>query len=247
MEILTFGAGGRLKECERLISERLSYLRGRLILLPIPTSRDKKYISGSSSTIENICYLLREGDYLVGYNIPPVLCDFADKKGVKIYDGGLDEAFLSENAALTARGALGYILTHSRRDLAEVSVGIIGYGRIGQRLLRLLLLFGTKITVFTGRESVAIELGEMGVSACLVEKKPDFSQLDILINTAPARQIDEAVLPQNLEIIDLASGFVFEPSDRLTKLASVPDAMYPLTAGRLYAEAALSALFGDKK
>lgn len=247
MEILTFGVGGRIRECERILARRLSATPGRLILLPIPSSRDKKYITQSSYTIENICHVLEHGDYLVGYNLPAELLKFADQKKVKVYDGSLDEAFLGENAFLTAEGTLGYLLTHSKRDPSELSVGIIGYGRIGQRLLRLLLLFGSKITVFTGRKSVALELGEMGVSACLVGEKSDLSGLDILINTAPERQIDESDLPPELEIIDLASGNVFEPSDRLTKLASVPDAMYPLTAGRLYAEAAMDALFGDEK
>lgn len=246
MEIRTFGVGGRIRECERLLCESLRDLSGRLILLPIPTSRDNIYITGSSTETEEILPLIREGDAIVGYNIPAALRQRAEQVGAPLYDGALDEAFLCANADLTARGTLGYLLTHSESDLADLSVGVVGYGRIGIRLIRLLLLFDTRLTVYTTRQSVALELCEMGISATVIGEDSDFSGLDILINTAPARQIDESRLPTDLETIDLASGSIFEPSERLVKLASIPDIMYPKTAGRLYAEAAIRELRGEK-
>lgn len=246
MEIRTFGVGGRIRECERLLRESLRDRSGRLILLPIPTSRDNIYITGSSIETQEILQLIREGDALVGYNIPAALRERAERVGAPLYDGALDEDFLLANAALTARGTLGYLLTHSESDLADLSVGVVGYGRIGIGLIRLLLLFDTRLTVYTTRQSVALELCEMGISSSVIGADSDFSELDILINTAPARQIDESRLPPHLEIIDLASGSVFEPSERLVKLASIPDMMYPKTAGRLYAEAAIKGLWGEK-
>ena len=75
-------------------------------------------------------------------------------------------------------------------------------------------------------------------------KRWDFSGIDLLINTAPARQVDEDSLPPDLDIIDLASGSIFPPSAGLVKLPSIPEQMFPITAGRLYAEAALRALEG---
>ena len=244
MEIRTFGSGGRQSECARILGERLSSRRGRLILLPIPTARDKKYITGTSYAVEDILPLLEKGVFVVGYNIPSAITDRARQVGALVYDAGEDEDFLCDNAELTARGAVGYLLTHGGRDLAELNIGVVGYGRIGIRLIRLLLLFGANLTVYTGRREVALELCEMGISACVIGDAPDLSELDILINTAPARQIDEADLPEKTEIIDLASGRAFEPSGRLTKLASIPDQTYPLTAGRLYAEAAIRAMEG---
>ena len=245
MEIRTFGGGGRIRECERVLCERLSEKScGRLILLPIPTARDNKYITGTATATADLLPLFDSSVAVVGYNIPPEIAEGARRVGARVFDAGLDEEFLCDNAELTARGALGYILTHTERDLADMKLGVVGYGRIGVRLVRLLLLLGRNITVYTGRKRVAMELCEMGISACVIGEGCDFSGLDILINTAPARQIDERDLPDSTEIIDLASGSVFEPSGRLTKLASIPDSMYPKTAGRLYAEAALRALWG---
>lgn len=247
MEIRTFGGGERIRECERLLDRLLAERSGRLILLPIPTSRDNKYITGTQVSSTEILSLIEGECAVVGYNIPAPIRLAALERGALVYDGALDEGFLSDNAELTARGAVGYILTHGKRDISELSIGVVGYGRIGMRLIRLLLLFGAKVTLYTTRRSVAMDMGEVGVSAYLVGEGCDFSGLDLLINTAPARQIEESDLPDKTEIIDLASGSIFEPSDRLTKLASIPDTYYPISAGRLYAEAALCALRGEGK
>jgi hypothetical protein len=219
----------------------------KLIILPIPTTRDKKYVSDTSVTVGEISAMLDSGTAVAGYNIPAEITEAAKAVGARIYDASLDEDFLADNAELTARGAVGYILTNSKSDLADMSVGVVGYGRIGVRLVRWLLPFGARLTVYTNRPEVAMELCESGISACLMSGECDYSALDLLINTAPARQIDEGKLPDDLKIIDLASGSIFEPLPRLIKLASIPNAFYPETAGRLYAEGIIRAFGGDKK
>lgn len=231
-----------MTECARVLDGRLSKRCGRLVLLPIPTTRDNKYISGSDTSIDGVGRLLTSGTTLAGYSVPPMLCRAAEEVGCLVYDGALDEDFLIANAELTARGAVGYILTNSKKDLSDMRVGVVGYGRIGMRLTSWLLRFGSHITVYTNRPEVAAELWESGVSAELMLCGCDFSTLDLLINTAPARQIDEGRLPRELKIIDLASGNIFTPSDRLTKLPSIPELYYPITAGRLYADAILRSI-----
>ena len=243
MEIRTFGGGERLAECKRLLCDLLATCPGRLILLPIPTSRDKKYITGSSTAIDEIMAFIDGDSIVVGYEIPSTLLSFCDKNGILTYDLATDEDFLMANAILTAHGTVGYLITNYNRDLSDMRVGVVGYGRIGESLTRLLLLFGAEVVVYTTRGAVAMELCENSVSA-LTPDRWDFSALDILINTAPARQIDESRLPPDLDIIDLASGRIFEPSARLVKLPGIPEKMFPLTAGRLYAEAVKGRLEG---
>ena len=247
MEIRTFGVGGRISECERILKDLLVKRGdGRLILLPIPTTRDNKYINVTSFTIDDISALLNSNSLVAGYNSPSQILSSAKVAGAKVYDAGLDEEFLTENAELTARGTIGYILTHTDKDIGEMKIGVVGYGRIGIRLIRWLLLFGAEAVLYTTRESVALEVGEMGLSTRLIGRENDFSGLDILINTAPARQIDDSMLQNDTKIIDLASGRVFDDSPRLIKLSSIPDTFYPITAGRLYADAIIRGLWGDK-
>ena len=248
MEIRSFGVGERMRECERILSSCASgRAGGSLVLLPIPTSRDNIYITGTSVEISDILPLIESGGAMVGYNIPRLLTDEAKRVGAIVYDAALDEEFLVANAELTARGTVGYILTHYSRDLSDMSVGVVGYGRIGMRLVRWLLLFGADVTVYTRRQSLALELCENGISAVVVGENADISGLDLLINTAPEKQIDDRALSLQTDIIDLASGNIFEPSARLVKLASIPDSYYPKSAGRLYAEGAIKALGGGER
>lgn len=243
MEILIFGGGERQGECGRLLSESLATRSGRLLLLPIPTSRDNKFISGTEIPLSDITPMLCSATALVGYGIPDTVRDAALKNDVAIYDAALDENFLLKNAYLTAMGTLGYMLTHGGRDLYEMNVGVVGYGRIGVRLVRLLLQVGARVTLFTTRRSVAIELGEMGVAARLLPTA-DYSGIDLLVNTSPARLVNQHKIDPWVKIIDLASGGAVEPDGRVVRLPSVPEMYYPITAGRYYAEGALSALWG---
>lgn len=243
MEIITFGGGQRIAECERVLLSK-SDTCGRVVLLPIPTTRDNKYITGSSVQIDEVSAMVDSSTLVAGYNLPMKMLNAVSEMGGRALDLATDEDFLIKNAELTARGTIGYILTHSKYDLSAMSVGVVGYGRIGIRLVRWLLLFGAELTVYTTRHEVALELCEMGISASVIGEKSDFSRLNILINTAPARQIDENTLPPELEIIDLASGSIFQPSSRLIKLSSIPEAFYPLSAGRIYADAVLRAIGG---
>ena len=112
-----------------------------------------------------------------------------------------------------------------------MSVGVVGYGRIGMRLVRWLLPFGCDLTVYTNRHKVALELCESGVSAKLMSEISDLTHLDLLINTAPARQIDESLFHGDLTVIDLASGVSIPKSVPHTKLPSLPARLYHESAG----------------
>ena len=144
-----------------------------------------------------------------GYNIPDALGDMLAERGAHIYDAGLDEAFLVENAEVTARGALGRILCELPRDISEQKIALVGYGRIGQRLTRLLLFLGASVTVYTRREQTRLELAMSGVSAELLREECELSGFDMIINTAPARIMSEESarrLALDTRIFDLASG-----------------------------------------
>lgn len=239
MEILSFGGGRRMRECVRLLESVVGPLSGRLILLPIPTTRDNIYINGTDLTLGSVVPLLTGESTLVGYNIPRDLINNAEEVGAVVYDAGRDERFLMENAIISARGAIGYLLTNFTRDIADMKIGIIGYGRIGRALLRYLICLGSSPILYTRRQEVAVELGSSGVDCRVIGDGCDTGGLDLLINTSPTAGISIDDLDPMTKIIDLASGKPFPTSDRVTKLSSIPDAMYPLTAGRLYAEGIL--------
>ena len=245
MEIRLIGSGGRMRECVGVLKARLENRPGRLLLLPIPTTRDKIFITSTNTTTSAVAEMIDSETVVAGYSIPKDIVSRAGEMGAPLFDASLDERFLLDNAKISGEGALGYILTHSTKALRDMRVGIVGYGRIGHEMTRLCLLFGAEVIVYTARESVTLELGEMGIDARLIDGELDLTDIDILINTTPKRQIDEGAIPKDIDIIDLASGSIFEPSERLIKLSSIPDAFYPETAGRLYAGAILRFLEGE--
>ena len=102
--------------------------------------------------------------------------------------------------------------------------------------------------VYTTRSSVARELCENGVVAEKISESTDFLGCDLIFNTAPAHLLDENTLSALLEstkIVDLASGKIFPEKDGIVKLASIPEAFYPKTAGHLYAEAVEEYIVGE--
>ncbi len=251
MEILAFGDSGRGRECERRLRLRnAESLYKRLILLPIPTSRDGVHITKTDIKLDSLLPKIGEGVFVAGYNIPEPFATRLSELGAHVYDAGLDERFLCDNADLTARGAVGRILCDFDRDITELRIAIIGYGRIGSRMLRYLLFLGGHATVFTGRESLLRSLVCDGVDARLSANAEELSDFDLIINTAPAALIPESVcsgLGDDKKIIDLASGSFVPELPGVKKLSSVPDAMYPRTAGGLYAKYISEYLFNEEE
>ena len=256
MKIEKYAAERRSDEALRLLlqtqcEERVGDGVGRMILLPIPTTRDGVNINGTDLALSSIICEVGCGDLIVGYDIPLGIVEDIRSKGARVLDVSGDEAFLSENAEISAIGALGYILNTTPTVPSGLYVGVIGYGRIGSLLVRYLLFFGARVRVYTGRECVRRELSEYGVSTAPIDYKSasaDFSGLDIIINTAPQGlsslfPLGRVTPPKR--VIDLASGDSFMGVEGVERLPGIPGKMYPKSAGRAYYKAIISHLSGE--
>lgn len=247
MKIIKIGGGRRLGVCVRAVEE---WAKGgdapcdTLIILPIPTTRDGLTVNGTGATMNEISGLARGGVAIAGYGIPSSVRKRAEELGAMVYDASLDEDFLLENARITAHGALGRILTEAERDLSDLSIGVIGYGRIGSALSELLLFLGASVRIFSGSEEKIMALASLGADVRSLDDG-DFYGLDILVNTAPQRLISVAaekeLLGRGVRIIELASGKNFS-SDEVCVMSSIPDKMYPISSGRMYAKHIIKSL-----
>lgn len=240
MNLETYGTGERLFAAARLCS-RLPIKH--LVLLPVPTTKDNVYVTNSDILLPDTLCNVGVGSVFVGYGLPEEYKKEAERKGAAVLDLCFDEEYQKENAALTAQGALGYILSSTRRAPRDVAFGIVGYGRIGSRLAELLLFLGARVKIYTSKPRVARSLGECGVeSECVPRErgKYDFSGIEILINTAPKDMKDSfegGKTPDGMRVIELASGKNFEGVDGVEYLPSLPEKMYPESAGAAYARA----------
>ena len=246
MKIENYGVGDRCTEAMRHLMEweHAGGVPGgveRVIILPIPTSRDGTHLTGSDRLLCEVLSGVGCGDIVVGYSIPEGDTEYIRSRGAGVCDVAEDEEFTLENAELTAIGTLGYLLTESAHAPSSMRVGIIGYGRIGASLCRLLLFLGAKIRVYTSKEVTRVELGGLGVESHGINYEcpelEDLSSVDVLINTAP-RSLSTAFkggrIPRGVRVIELASGNNFEGVEGVVRLASIPERYYPKSAGRAY-------------
>ena len=241
MSIETYGVGKRME----LVARSLSFVDCKhLVVLPIPTTKDRKHITNTDilldETLVNVC----EDSKIIGYGLPEEYRARAEALGAVVFDVADDEEFLERNSYITAIGALGYILSTTDKEPSELCVGIFGYGRIGAALARMLLFFGAKLIVYTSKILSRIELGTYGIDSVSVKtsSKDDCSLegLDIFINTAPT-DMTEVVggekIPYGIRVIELASGNNFKGIDGVESLPGIPEKMYPESAAKAYLEA----------
>lgn len=232
MKIQRYGEDERGAAAAAVLEGKLAGRMGTLHLFPIPSPYDATDAGGAP------------GDYAAGYAFSPACERALAARGVAVLDVSRDPQFSEENARLTALGTLGTLLTTQKTDPADLSVGIVGYGRIGRELLRLLLFLGARCRVYTASPDKRRELGSFGIESedsAPAGRGGRFSDLDLLINTAPARLIlpEEGEALSSVRVIELASGDNLPPTVRCERLSSVPAVCFPKSAGAVYATAIL--------
>ena len=240
MKIHSYEDSIRARACVSLIRNCEDFGKyEEIIILPIPTSRDGVTVTGSGERLSDVLGGAGENTLVVAYELPSEVREELTGRSVGVLDIGYDEEFLRANGELTAEAVLGVLLTTEHRAPRDLSVGVVGYGRIGRRITGLLLYLGADVRVYTSRDGVRLELCEYGVASRMSLSDADLTGLDILINTAPARIFDlgdGGRLP-GLRIIDLASGDNFGDGVKVEKYPSIPAKMFPYSAGRIWHEA----------
>ncbi len=241
MNIETYGTGERMNYVAALARDVAA---DHLVLLPVPTTKDKKHITNTDITLWQTLMGIGEGSAVFGYGLPEEFKNGAQMLGARVFDLAKNEEFLKENAKITSLGAVGYLLTTSKDTLENKRIGVVGYGRIGSELVRLLLFLGADLRVYTSKLLTRIDLGECGVDTVSVSEWEggvcDFSGLDILINTAPKdmkESFPNGKKADSMRIIELASGENFEGVEGVERLPALPDKMYPKSAAEAYISA----------
>ncbi len=245
MRITAFSDDKRsLSAKEYLDMELRDLAAGNMMLLPIPTTRDKTHVTGSEIALLSVASELKRGDIAVGYGLPEEFTLACLVRGASAVDLALDEEYQREGAYLTAIGCIGYILSEYSVAPSELAVGVIGYGRIGKSLCELLSRLGAGITLYTSAPSKAVGLNaKLYSELCYVKDM----KLDILINTAPARLIPDSALipPYRAELIELASGENIPAGASVTRLMQLPVRAFPESAGRAVGRAVVRALISN--
>lgn len=122
------------------------------------------------------------------------------------FDMSSDEAFLSVNSRLTAEGALVVLLEHSMLSLNDLNALVIGFGRTGAALSRILKDVGVK-SLTVASEGAKRPAGAFADKVIDLNEF-DFSPYDAVFNTVPKKIIDDKevlTMKEGTVYIDLAS------------------------------------------
>lgn len=145
--------------------------------------------------------------------------------------------YLTENAAITADCALRLASPMLKKTWQDSFILVIGWGRIGKQLARMLKALGASCTVCARSAPDRALLQGFGYEA----KKPeglDASGFDIVFNTAPARILEEEALAGCPIPVDLSSIEAL-PGSRVIRARGLPGIHAPITSGSLIARTVL--------
>lgn len=188
--------------------------------------------------------LLSQNAIALGGKIPSSALELAGQKGLTLIDYIEREEFSVLNAVPTAEGAVAIALQQLPITLFEADCMVIGYGRIGKVLARLLASFGAKVTVAArSSRDLAWIRADGHQSVPLSQLEAHLPQMDVIFNTAPALVLDQQALSRlspGCLVVDLAShpgGVDFQAAEKLglpvQQALSLPGKTAPVTAAAI--------------
>ncbi len=228
---------------------------GNICILPLPMLDKDGNIHAPYTDepirIDTILNHMSKDKILLAGNIPTATQKQLSIHGIHAIDYFKREDLTVTNAMLTAEGAVQTLLNHYPDTLCNAKILILGFGRIGKFLAKLLSGFGCKITVAGRRPDTQAWIEALGLDYADIRAAESYSKAyEIIINTVPhpvltAERINR--LSESSLILDLASGeggtdFVHAKNLGIQAIhaLSLPGKTAPLAAGAAIKNAILN-------
>ena len=243
-EVASFG----LERDDRLDAKRIARLaQAEIVLLPLPAADEHGNLRApymnNAVPMELVWPLLHREQIVFGGMLSERLLKDAAKYDIAPVDYQLDEAFVLHNAHITAECAVHLTVQKLQDVLRGKRCLVLGYGRIGKFLARLLACSGCAVTVAVRRREVLTQAELDGYKTCDLRMLPAATtDADIIYNTIPHLVADRAVLgaiPKTCFCMDLASqpgGFDYGAAEEMgiqvLRAKGLPGAMAPKAAGK---------------
>lgn len=208
------------------------------LLLPVPSFNPDGTVKGGFC-LDEILQTMPPDITVIGGNLNhPAL------EGHETIDLLKDPYYVAANAAITGHCALGLILTGLPVTLPGQEVLVIGYGRIGKYLAKLLKDLGAAVTVAARKETDRAMAQAFGFRTVTPGNwVPE--QYRVIVNTAPAPVLAADQCAPNALLLDLASvqGIT---GDRVNRARGLPGICTPETSGKLIAKTILRLIQGKE-
>lgn len=205
------------------------------LLLDVPSFSPEGSLRGGGE-LEPLLRMLPPGITIAGGNL-----NHPSLTGYQALDLLTDPMYLAKNAAITADCALRVAGAELDTVFTDSPALVIGWGRIGKCLARLLRGLGAEVTVAARKESDRAMLAALGYSSIDIGEIPALlPRYRLLFNTAPEKVLSGKQLTgcRHCVKIDLASKPGLEGSDVITA-RGLPGRYTPESSGKLIAETIL--------
>ena len=218
------------------------------IILPLPYTMDGRTINAPFSKREIVINEVFDGiskkNKIIAGRCDNKIKTMAESHRIMLIDYICREELAMMNAIPTAEGAIQIAMEETPFTIHSSKCLVIGNGRIGKILSKMLHGIGAKVTV-AARKKVDLAYGfAMGLETIAIDRLDDkIGEYDIVFNTAPSLIVDFTLLSKmknDVLIIDLASkpgGVDFDEARRkgikVVWALSLPGKVAPDTAGEI--------------
>lgn len=199
---------------DRLTPETVGRLgAAEVVLLPLPAVDGGGFLHAPAMEkklpAEMLWPLLRPRQKIFGGMLTETVLRSAAEYHLSLVDYYRREEFVLRNAYITAESALQLTMERLGQTVRGTDCLVLGYGRIGRFLSRMLGALGAKVRVADRRGEELVRAELEGCEACALERLPDIlAECRVVYNTIPHLTLDRGLLqmlPGRCLCIDLAS------------------------------------------
>lgn len=184
----------------------------RIVLGPIPLTSDRKNLSMPFSNvklpIEEFAKKIANKTLIAG-NYPEAMKKDLKDNNINFIDIAKREEFVVLNAIATAEGTIQIAMEETQRTIHGNKVLVMGFGRIGKVLAKMLSGLGAEVYCEARRDDDLAWIKVYGYKPIHLMNLDNYlDQFDIIINTIPFQVLDDeklALVRKDVVIIDLAS------------------------------------------
>ncbi len=223
-------------------------IQNKYIILPVPTTKDSKILNAPYSSVK----IELNDNFAKMFLGKKIFCGVKEKllktseiwHSIEIYDYAKREDFKIKNAIPTSEGAIQIAMQEYLGTISGSKCLIMGFGRIGKLLSKMLWSLNADITVSARKISDLSLIEAFGYKSLkTLELNKTF---DIIFNTIPYMIIDKNflnLLDKNTLIIDIASapgGIDLQTAKSLgiktIQALGLPGKVAPKTSGNIIKE-----------
>ncbi len=223
----------------------------KIVLLGLPASDDYGINCIPSISIDVFVSALEKDAVVMGGKLSTALKQALDEKGMQYTDYLEREEFAVLNAVPTAEGAIEISMRHLQCTLSGMKVLIVGFGRIGKVLAKMLSGIGADVTCSARKCSDLAWIKVYGYTPIATSRIAETAhEYPLIFNTVPYMIFDKSVLKQmhgDALIIDLASspgGVDFDAAKKqginVIWALALPGKASPHSAGEIIADTVIN-------